>query len=77
MSAYVPPCPCQGPPFHDASCPLFDSAHDPAGLASPFAEGSPDDPDRPWRWRDGDEDMRGIGLDEPADDLDVNADEVW
>lgn len=67
-AVYAPPCACVGAAnFHEPSCRYFDSAHDPAGLADdPFGEGSPDDPDRSWRWRDGDD---------VPDDLDVNAGE--
>lgn len=80
---YLPPCICpirgpvDEPIAHGPLCPWYDSAHDPAGLASPFASGSPDDPDRAWRWRDGDDDLRDVGIDDPPDSLDCNAGEVW
>lgn len=35
----------------------------------------PDHPDRVWRWRDGDDDLRDIGADDVPDDLDCNAGE--
>ena len=64
---YVPPCVCDlpedvdDPGAHLPACPWFDAAHDAADHGPPEPEeteydwlvpGGPEDPDRPWAYRD-------------------------